>query len=669
MNERASLNVAAASAPAWFPTMALVFLLSVFIAGPTLAADAPADEPPAGQRWAGWRGDGMGSGPAKGLPTFWDARTNVAWKAPLPGQGNSSPVVWGGRVFLTAWDNGGKQRLMMCLDAAGGREIWKQSFDVAAPAETYPKNGYASATPVTDGRRVYAFFDDPGLVALDAADGRTLWTRPLGPFQNGWNLAASPALCGETVVVVCDQDKDSFLVGVDRNGGAVKWRTPRTLGRQYSCPVFIRHAGREQVVVNGATVLSYDPATGAELWRCAGMKQMCVPSAVYADGLVWAASGRNGPAVAIDPSGRGDVTETHVRMQVARGGPYVPSPVLLPGGLLMLPGDNGKVRVVDLDGRVVAEQRLGGHFSASPALADGKAYWSNEAGETYVLKAEPTADPDGKGRRLEVLAVNPLGETILASPALLDGRVLLRTAGRLYCLSGTARPAAAAAAKDARDKLPTDFASLKKLYDDHQSDRKGGLEHPDVRLRLRVVHELGIHKDPAAIAFLKTVAENDPHWDVSEEAVKVLCAYGRAALGQMIELLESSNWRVYLKVSPADAVGRLRANQAAPALKKLTRNGDRLVRIASLSALAQIAFGHDELVGDVAAALIEGLKDKEGVVQRAAIDGLALLAGKLADRRPAALSAVKALAGSTNPLVARAAADAAKTLADGGGAK
>ena len=626
------------------------------IAGGALPASARAAQNAAA--WPGWRGDGSGVGAARNLPTHWDQRTNVVWRIALPGKGNSSPVLQDGRIFLTAWELGGKVRLVLCHDAATGRQLWRREYKVAKPAETYEKNGYASATPIAAAGRVYAFFDDPGLVALDA-DGKKLWTRPLGPFQNSWSLAASPALCGEVLVVACDHDKGSFLVGVDSKTGREKWRTPRSLGRQYSCPIVIRHEGRRQVVVNGGRTVAYDPDSGNELWRCKGMKQMCVPSAVYAHGLLWIASGRNGPAMAIDPAGTGEVTETHVRMHVARGGPYVPSPLVLPNRLMMLPADNGKVRFVDLDGKVVAQRRLRGHFSASPVLGDGKIYWSSERGDTYVLDA--AALQAAQGLEVKVLSVNPLGETVLASPALSAGRIYLRTVSHLYCLAGEAK----AVATPGTDKLPTDFDALKKIYDTHHGDREGNKEHPDIRVRLRVVRALGSHKSPAAIGFLKDVAEKDAHWDVSEEAVKVLCTYGRAALKEMIQLLESGNWRVYLKTSPAEALGRLRAKEASPALRKLTKDGRPLNRIAALTALARIAEGHADPLASVTETLLAGLKDPEGIVQRAAIEGLSLLAGKLGAQRAAALAKVKALTGSKSPIVAKAARKAVERLSKG----
>ena len=227
-----------------------------------------------------------------------------------------------------------------------------------------------------------------------------------------------------------------------------------------------------------------------------------------------------------------------------------------------------------------------------------------------------------------------------------------------YGLAGKA-PAAGPATDE---KLPTNFEALRKMYDAHRHDRSGDEEHPDIRVRLRIVRALGVHKDPAAIGFLKTVAETDAHWDVSEEAVKVLCTYGRAALGQMIELLESKNWRVYLKTAPAETVGRLHAVEAVEALRKLARDGNPLNRIAALGALSQIARGRGDQVAAVAVVLTAGLEDREGVVQAAAVEGLALLAGKLGERRAAALAAVRKLLDSKNPVVAREASKALKSL-------
>ena len=163
-----------------------VFCAACALLGPWARSAAAA----AGGNWPAWRGDGSGISAEKNLPVFWDARTNIAWKTPIAGQGNSSPVVWGDRVFLTASTEGGKKRHVICIDARTGRVRWQKALEAARIAKTYVKNGYASATPATDGKTVYAFFDSPGLVAIDAGGQRVLWTRDLGPFKTPWNLAA-----------------------------------------------------------------------------------------------------------------------------------------------------------------------------------------------------------------------------------------------------------------------------------------------------------------------------------------------------------------------------------------------------------------------------------------------------------------------------------------------
>lgn len=155
--------------------------------------------------WPGWRGDGTGVSAETKLPLAWDAKSGVAWSAELPGEGNSSPIVMRGRVYVTCSTDGGRGRHVLSLEAATGRVVWKTDLAAGRVAPTNPKTGYAPSTPCTDGRRVYAFFDSPGLVALDLA-GKVLWTRDLGPFKTSWNLAACPVVCGKTVVMCCDHD-------------------------------------------------------------------------------------------------------------------------------------------------------------------------------------------------------------------------------------------------------------------------------------------------------------------------------------------------------------------------------------------------------------------------------------------------------------------------------
>jgi outer membrane protein assembly factor BamB len=588
----------------------LMLLILLALAGAALA-----------DNWPGWRGDGTGVVRGAHPPRSWSTKVNVAWRTPLPGEGNSSPIVWGDKVFLTASEDGGKTRLVLCYAVADGRELWRRAFPVAAPAKTYEKTGYAAPTPVTDGTRVYAFFDDPGLVAVDM-NGTPCWTRPLGPFKAGYGMANSPVLAGDLVVQVCDADVDGFIVGVDRATGAVKWKTPRKLGAQYATPLVLPVAGKTQVVAAGGAIVGYDAATGAEVWRCRGLMPTVSPSPVAADGLVFASSGRNGPSLLVDASGQGDVTETRVRLHLSAFGPYVISPLASPG--LLLPADDGVLRLVNPAGKVLAQTEPMGHFTASPIACGNDIYWTNEAGQTIVVRYI-------KGE-LMVWETNSLGEKTLASPAVADGRLYLRTNKALYCIAGTKTTPPEAALAEA---VP-DFATLKARYDAHQAP-----EGDDIPLRLGVVAGLEMCTDPQAVALLQQIALRDNHWDVSEAAVKALGAHGEAAVPALQAMFKE--WRPYLKVIAAGHLARVRATAAVPTLLAAVKDGDPTVRIAVLDALAVLG-------GDTLPAVLAATRDKEGVVRAAAFRALAAHAAS-PEIAPRLLDG----AADANPLVAAAA--------------
>ncbi|NQT20605.1 MAG: PQQ-binding-like beta-propeller repeat protein [Planctomycetes bacterium] len=629
----------------------LSFLLLVAGAAAACVAMGPASSHARAatlQNWPGWRGDGSGISDEKNLPTHWDANTNIAWKTPLPGEGNSSPIVWGDRVFVTASTEKGAKRHVICLSTKDGGILWNRELAADRESKTDAKNGYASPTPVTDGKRIYAFFNSPGLVALDM-NGEVLWTRDLGPFENTWGMAASPALCDDMVILNCDHDGQSFVAAVNAADGEVRWKTSRNTPRQYATPLVITVGGKKQIVVNGGTVVAYGPKDGKEVWSCRGMKNMLSPSAVFAGGLVYVMSGRNGPSMAIDPSGRGDITETHVRMHFSVGGPYVPSPLVYP--CLLLPGDNGMMRFINIEGKEVAARRVRDHFTSSPAAGNGMIYWTSENGNTYVMTPLVDAGTPGNGpASIALLATNSLGEKVLASPAIASGAIYIRTDKHLFRIVKRERmqTPAVVAAPQARS-----FEELKKLYDEHQAPNGD-----DIPLRLGIVEALGHVDDPGAIPLLKQIAQKDNHWDVSEEAVKVLGAHGEAALPAMIELLESGDWRPYLKIIPAGHAGNLKAAKAVPALLKLVRHNEPLVRIESLKALATIAPAHDTETEKVVTALVAALGDKEGVVRRAAIDGLASLTAKLGDLHGPVVDKLLDLLADPNPLVVKAARQA-----------
>ncbi len=603
--------------PSW---RLIIFALLLVLAGAALA-----------ENWPAWRGDG--SGVVRGVhpPLSWSATVNVAWRAPLPGDGNSSPVVWGDKIFLTASADAGKTRLVLCYSAKDGHELWRQAYPVEHPGQTYVKTGYAAPTPVTDGTRVYAFFDDPGLVAV-TLDGKPCWTCPLGTFKAGYGMSNSPVLAGEMVVQVCDPDTLGFIVGVDRTTGAVKWKTPRNQTAQYATPLPMTVAGKTQVVVSGAAIVGYDPLTGAEIWRCRGLMPTVSPSPVAADGYVFASSGRNGPSLVVDPGGQGDVTERRVKMHVATGGPYVISPLASPG--LLLPADDGVLRLVNPAGQVIAQTAPLGHFTASPIACGPDIYWSDEAGNTFVIRL-------AKGK-LTVTGVNRLGEKIYASPACVDGRLYLRTDKALYCIAGTQiAPPTAAPTETA------DFAVLKARYDAHKA-----AEGDDIPVRLGVVAALETSKDPQAVPLLQQIAVLDIHWDVSEAAVKALGAHGDAAVPALLAMFKE--WRPYLKVVAAGHLARLHTLAAVPTLVAAATDGDQQVRIAVLGALATIAAAPGGDAAAVTPALLTGTRDGEGMVRAAAFRALTAVAGKakapeiaprlldgLADPNPLVVAAVK----------------------------
>lgn len=606
---------------------------------------------PAAANWPGWRGDGSGVSHEPNPPLYWSADAGIAWATELPGEGNSSPVVWGDRVFLTASTDAGKQRLVLCLDRNDGHLLWRTELPAERAPKTYVKNGYASPTPVTDGERVYAFFDSPGMVAL-GMQGERLWTRDLGPFKNSYNLASSPVLCGDLVIQCCDQDEGSFIAALDRKTGEERWRTLRPgMSSQFATPLVITVDGKTQVVVNGQTVIAYDPADGKAIWSCRGMRPNVTPSAVAAEDLVYVVSGRNGPAMAIDPRGTGDVTETHVRMQRSSGGPYVPSPLALPAGLL-LPGDNGKVRLLGGDGQALCELRIPGHYTASPVVGDNLVYWPNEKGDVAVLRVTGESDAP----RLELAAVNGAGGACMASPALTGGKLFLRTDKALLCISGAAMPAAVQTAD-----LPGTFADLKKLLEDHPAP-----QGPDVALRIAIVEKLGVMKDAQSVPLLQEAALKDPHWDVGEAAAKSLAGIGQAATQALIALMGAVDWQPYLKTIAADALGQLAVPEAVPVLVKATGDRNILVRLPALQALGRIAAANAAQAGEIMPVLIAGLADREGTVRRVSVEALGRNAGAFSPgaERDDLVRMLTDAASDQNPLVTQAATAAlAATLA------
>jgi hypothetical protein len=405
------------------------------------------------EEWPGWRGPrGDGTSTETGVPDRWSATENVRWKVPVPGKGHSSPVVWGDRVFLTTCLEDKGERVLLCLDRKSGKTLWQRVVLTAALERKHSLNSYASSTPVTDGKHVWvSFLAYPNMeVACYDLDGHQVWQRSPGKLLSVHGFCSSPVLHKDMVILNGDQDAPAYLVALDKNTGAERWRIDRpNRTRSYCTPIFIPSPGQPgvtQMVLSGSkSVTGYDADTGKLLWVIDGPTEQYVASLVYLDGVLFLTTGfPQRHLMGINPAGRGNLTDTeyvlwHVGNKVngERGASYVPSPVAA-GGLFYVVSDAGYVSCLEAKtGRRLWMKKLGRRHSASPVLVEGKLFFPDDDGTTWVLAA---------GREFKVLAKNGLGEECYASPAVSRGQMFVRTLHHLWCVgddkgaSGRATP-------------------------------------------------------------------------------------------------------------------------------------------------------------------------------------------------------------------------------------
>jgi outer membrane protein assembly factor BamB len=381
--------------------------------------------------WARWRGpSGQGVVSGTGYPDSWSATENVKWKVPVPGSGNSSPIVWGDRIFLTTASDSGRRLSVVAFRRSDGMKLWETFAPEGRTSYGHYKNGHASATPATDGQRVYVSFGTRGLLALDM-NGKQIWYRDLGPMDAYHGTAGSPLLYKDRLILYQDQSRNSFIAAFDTRTGKTLWQTPREADVGWGTPIAVHVVDHDEIIVNGQLkVQAYNPDTGAELWSCKGSTYEVIPTPVVGYGMVFCSSGRAGPTLAIRPGGKGDVTRSHLAWTSPRGSPFVPSPILYGEHLYMVNDMQSVVTSFEATtGRVMWQNRLGAArregFSASPVAVDGKVFFTNDEGETFVLKAGPT---------FELLRTNRIGEGTLATPALVDGRWYIRTDRNLFAI-------------------------------------------------------------------------------------------------------------------------------------------------------------------------------------------------------------------------------------------
>jgi hypothetical protein len=411
---------------------ALVPTLPVTGQQPAPAVQMVAETGEGARYWPRWRGpSGQGVVTGTGYPDSWSATENVKWKVPVPGNGNSSPIVWGDRIFLTTAYDGGRRVSVLAYRQSDGMKLWETFAPEGRTSYgVHFKNGHASATPATDGQRVYVSFGSRGLLALDM-NGKQVWFRDLGPMDAYHGTAGSPLLYRDRLILYQDQSRNAFIAAFDTRTGKTVWSTPREASVGWGTPIAVRVVDHDEIIVNGQLkVQAYNPETGAQLWSCAGTTYEVIPTPVVGYGMVFCSSGRAGPTLAIRPGGRGDVTRSHLAWTSPRGSPFVPSPILYGEHLYMVNDMQSVVTSFEATtGKVMWQNRLGAArregFSASPVAVDGKVFFTNDEGETFVLKAGPT---------FELLRTNRIGENMLATPALVDGRWYIRTDRHLFAI-------------------------------------------------------------------------------------------------------------------------------------------------------------------------------------------------------------------------------------------
>jgi outer membrane protein assembly factor BamB len=441
---------------------ATLCLLASGLAAIVLAA------PPSSQDryWPQWRGPlGTGEAPDGNPPLEWSEGKNVRWKVEVPGQGKSSPIVWGDTVCVTtavaksgnatavakapepaaAPASGGppmraadadQEFVVLAYGRADGKVRWRQTVRELRPHEgTHQDGSFAAGSAITDGERLYAFFGSRGLYALDLASGRLLWKKDLGVMSTrmGFGEGSSPALHGGTLVVNWDHEGADFIVALDARTGAERWRKERDEPTTWATPLVVTEEGRSQVVTSGTNrVRSYDLETGALLWEGSGLTANVIPSPVSAEGMVYLTSGFRGNALrAIRLKGaKGDITGTpSIVWSYDRDTPYVPSPLLYRDALYFLKSNSAVItRLEAQTGKASYTERLDGmtNVYASPVGAAGRVYVTGRDGVTAVLDAGP---------QLKVLGRNALSDAIDASPAIVEGEMYLRGSKYLYRIS------------------------------------------------------------------------------------------------------------------------------------------------------------------------------------------------------------------------------------------
>ncbi|MSU51687.1 MAG: serine/threonine protein kinase [Opitutus sp.] len=404
--------------------------------------------------WPAWRGPlGTGITEEKNLPVKWTTTENVKWRVALPERGNSTPIVWGDRIFLT--QSIGRQRTLLCVSRADGRTLWHQDVTTKlADDPTHQTNPYCSSSPVTDGERVIVWHGSDGLHCYDL-DGKKLWSRDLGIQRHIWGYGSSPAIHGDLCFLNFGPGERNFLVAVDKRTGRTLWQHDEEIGYgkvtlspdakdakaaqnaatylgSWTTPVIKRIDGRDQLLLSWPRRLAaYEPATGKEIWTCAGLNPLAYTSPIYEGDTVVSMGGFNGSTIAVRAGGGGDITEARRLWLHPRTKQRIGSGVIREGHIYVH-NDPGIAECFELaTGKLVWEERLAGPGKSrqnwsSVLLSGDNCYTISQGGDCFVFKASP---------KFELVAVNALGEPSNSSIVPSDGELFIRTHAALWCIA------------------------------------------------------------------------------------------------------------------------------------------------------------------------------------------------------------------------------------------
>jgi len=424
------------------PRFSTVLVLGLWVGCLAASSASRADN------WPAWRGpEANGQSRETNLPLTWSPDENVRWKIALPGPGNSTPIVWGDRIVLTQATDKGKQRSTMCFDRKEGQLLWQKPVEFSAAEPTHGTNPFCSASPVTDGERIVVSHGSAGLFCYDL-NGAELWRRDFGPCHHIWGNAASPVIHGDLVFLNFGPGERTFLLAVDKQTGRDIWQADEEGGKlgdkgnsewigSWSTPVVAKIGGRDELILSWpGTMKSYNPATGDVLWSCAGLsKETSTDKLVYTTPLVTqdvvvAMGGYSNAWLGVKTGGSGDVTESHRLWRNKQAPQRIGSGVIL-GDHIFMVNEPGTAQCIEWKtGKILWTERLTSTTWANLLHTEGRLYTTSLDGESVVFAAN--------SEKLEVLARNKIPERTLASLAVSNGELFLRTYNHLWCLAKSA---------------------------------------------------------------------------------------------------------------------------------------------------------------------------------------------------------------------------------------